>query len=233
MMNVDALSFAGCGTLNFYQIGVAFTLQQNGFSDQVHYAGSSAGSGLCVLLAAGHDAESVFTVAKDILAPHQGKNILFHPGVLKEFADQFLDTFIDDSTLNRLGKRVHISITRLNPFGNLMINQFTDRADLCQAIRASCHLPSVKFPSVTFRGQKCIDGGVTRNCPTVGSHCVRVSPFFFDLRMTIKPRHFIPPWWSMIIPSNDRALSLFTQGIQDAEHYLNRGLLRNSYFRTD
>jgi hypothetical protein len=60
-MKFDALSFAGCGTLNFYQTGVAHTLQQAGLTDNIRFAGASAGSGLSVMLASGVDARKKCT----------------------------------------------------------------------------------------------------------------------------------------------------------------------------
>ena len=115
-MKFDALSFAGCGTLNFYQTGAAYALQQAGMTENMSYAGTSAGSGLSVLVASGIDAERICRTAIDILKPHQGKNVLLHPMILKEFADVFLGTFIDGQTLHKIGTRVHISITTLRPF---------------------------------------------------------------------------------------------------------------------
>jgi len=221
-MNFDALSFAGCGTLNFYQTGVAFALQQAGLTDNLLYAGASAGSGLSVLLASDVDAQRIFQSACEILEPHRGKNILLHPLILKNFADAFLTTFITPQTLPRIGGRVHISITTLRPLRNRLIHQFTDTEDLCRAIRASCHIPSRRFPSVTFRGDKCIDGGFTRNNPKVGQACLRVSPFFFDPRMKINPKRLTPPWWAVVVPGHRRAKRLFDQGARDAEHYIRR-----------
>jgi predicted acylesterase/phospholipase RssA len=223
-MKYDALSFAGCGTLNFYQTGVAYTLQQAGMTNGVLYAGASAGSGLSVLIASSIDAKSIYQTASEILAPHKGKNILSHPVLLKEFATSFLHSFIDTQTLSKIENRVHISITTLKPFRNQLINQFTDVEDLLQAIRASCHLPSIRYPSISFRGQRCIDGGFTKNNPIVGTKCLRVSPFFFDPRMKINPRRITPPWWAAIIPSSKRARKLFDQGAKDAEKYLRKPL---------
>jgi len=223
-MKYDAFSFAGCGTLNFYQTGVAYTLQQAGMTDGVLYAGASAGSGLSVLLASSIDAKSIFQTASEMLASHKGKNILSHPVLLKEFATSFLHSFIDAQTLSKIENRVHISITTLKPFRNQLVNQFTDVEDLLQAIRASCHLPSIRYPSISFRGQRCIDGGFTKNNPIVGTNCLRVSPFFFDPRMKINPRRITPPWWAAIIPSSKRARKLFDQGAKDAEKYLRKHL---------
>jgi predicted acylesterase/phospholipase RssA len=221
-MTFDALSFAGCGTLNFYQTGVAYVFQQAGLTDEILFAGASAGAGLSVLLASGVDMRLVHDTATELLAPHRGKNILSHPTMLKQFATSFLTQFVDAETLPKIGERVHISVTTLRPFGNHLINQFTDVEDLLQAIRASCHLPSFKYPSIQFRGRRCLDGGFTRNNPKVGQTCLRVSPFFFDPRMKINPRRLTPPWWGAIIPSTKRATKLFEQGIRDAERYIRR-----------
>lgn len=218
----DALAFAGCGTLNFYQTGVGYALQRAGIGADLLYAGASAGSGLSALLAGGVDAREVFKVASDLLHPHRGKNILLHPLILRGFADQLLGRFIDHQLFESIGDRVYISITRFKPWGNLLINQFSDPDDLCQAIRASCHLPSLGAPTVMFRGQRCIDGGLSLNNPKVGRHCVRVSPLFFDLRMKVRPRRYISPWWTVVIPSRSRAQQLFEQGIQDGERFLKR-----------
>ena len=219
-MPFDALAFSGCGTLNFYQTGVSSALQRRGLSPELLFAGSSAGSGLSALLAGGVDAREILSVASELLHPHRGKNLLFSPLVLQDFADRFLETFVDDALHEAIGKRVHISITRIKPWGNLLVNQFTSAEDLRQAIRASCHIPSVRYPSVMFRGQRCIDGGFSVNNPSVGQRCLRVSPFFFDLRMKIRPRRFTPPWWTVIAPSAGRAQRLFSQGAQDGERYL-------------
>lgn len=221
-MKFDALSFAGCGTLNFYQTGVAHVLQQAGLTEQIRYAGASAGSGLSVMLASGIDAQQICNTAIEILTPHQGKNVLVNPKVLKEFADSFLDAFIDEQTLPKIGDRVHISITKLLPFRNQLVHRFSDIDDVCRAIRASCHIPSVRYPYVYFRGKRCIDGGFTRNNPKVGSSCLRVSPFFFDPRMKIAPRRPTPPWWGVIIPSPKRAQKLFEQGAKDAQRHLRK-----------
>ena len=219
-MSFDALGFAGCGTLNFYQTGVALALQKYGLGDHLLFTGASAGSGLSVLLAGGIEAGEIFQVADRILRPHQGKNILLHPRILREFADQFLNHFINESLLDKIGDRVYVSITRLRPYGNLLVNQFRNTEDLYEAIRASCHIPSIQAPSVSFRGQACVDGGFSLNNPRVGRQCLRVSPFFFDPRMTIRPRVFTPPWWTVIVPSAHRAQQIFTQGVQDGERYL-------------
>ena len=118
-MKIDALSFAGCGTLNFYQTGAAAALQQAGLTEGVMYAGASAGSGLSVMLASGIDARQIHTKAVELLSPHQGKNILKHPDMLREFATT--PTISRCRYVAEIADRVHISITSLRPFRNQLI----------------------------------------------------------------------------------------------------------------
>ena len=216
----DAVSFSGCGTLNFYQTGVAAELQERGLLDNVVYGGTSAGSGLATLLCAGVDAKAIGETAIAILAPHAGKNILTRPRVLFEFADRFLDAFVDEQTAVHATGRVHISITRLKPLSNWSVDQFFDTKDLCRAIRASCHLPSVKHPYVRFRGRACVDGGFTCNTPSVGERCLRVSPFLLGRNIDIRPSRFVGPQRGIIVPTPSQARQLFQLGKTDARAYL-------------
>jgi predicted acylesterase/phospholipase RssA len=212
MSKPDSISFSGCGTLNFYQVGVAAALQEEGWTEGCKFAGASAGAGLSVLMAGGVDAHDIFRVAQKILAPHRGKNIILQPKILWSFADQYLDSFFDPQLLEKIDDRVFLSIAQLKPFKKLLINQFSDLSDLHHAIRASCHIPSRKRPSHLFRGYPCMDGGFRCNTPIISNNHMSITPFFFDRRMTVQPSHPIGPWWSIIIPSERRMEQLFELG---------------------
>ena len=217
----SSISFAGCGTLNFYQTGVAASLQEYGIDDTIRFAGASAGSGLSVLLAQGIDAKEIADVAINILRRHKHRNILSNPAILLEFADSFMEHFINDSTVDTIQNRVSLSITSLKPMENLLVNQFSDKEDLCRAIRASCHIPSPRIRSVSFRGRRCIDGGFSNNQPMLATDTLSVSPFFFDLKADIRPSKKIPPWWVVIVPSEQKAWDFFELGKRDALQYIN------------
>ena len=216
----SAITFSGCGTLNFYQTGVAAALQERYDLGGTIFAGASAGSGLATLIASGVDAHRVHKTAASILQPFAGQNILTAPEVLVAFADQFLHEFIDDEILERIDDRVHISITRLRPLTNLSINHFRSVPDLCRAIRASCHIPSIARRSVYFRGQSCIDGGFSSNTPIIETSTLTVSPFWLGPKVDIKPRRALNPLRAAIIPTPRQAETLFRQGQHDAERYL-------------
>ena len=212
----DAISFSGCGTLNFYQCGVAYALQQYGLPEDMQYAGASAGAGLSVLLAQGSDAHEIASVAAEILEPYAHANILYRSDVLLNFANQFLGHFLSEGTLSVIGHRVSISITRAPSIKNLMVNEFHDLNDLSAAVRASCHIPSQRVRTIRFRSMRCMDGGFSNNSPVLTPRTLRVSPFFFDARADIFPSPKITPWWAIKVPPLEKARVLFAEGEKDA-----------------
>ena len=220
LSSLQSLSFSGCGTLNYYQTGVAHCLQRRGMSSDMKYAGASAGAGLGVLLAADIDAYDIFQVAQRYLEPYANRSIVVHPEIISEFSKRFLQHFLDGNVLSRIQGRVFISITRVKTFSNLLVDAFSDMEDLRKAIRASCHIPSYRWPTTTFRGMRCVDGGFTRNNPIVGDRCLKVSPFRFMRSADIRPSVYLAPWNALVVPSPKQAKWLFEQGCADAERYL-------------
>lgn len=218
----QAVSFSGCGTLNFFQTGVAASLQRAKLVEGMHFAGASAGSGLATLIAAGIDAERICETAIELLAPFAGANILRRPDIPIAFAHRFLGAFVDDDVLARIGDRVHISITAVAPLRNVRVNRFHDVDDLRNAIRASCHIPSWRHRSVRFRGGACVDGGFTRNTPLVGERCLTVSPFAMSRNVDIAPTTPLNPLRAVAIPDRKRARALFDRGVADGHRYLER-----------
>ncbi|MBM74198.1 MAG: hypothetical protein CMK59_02250 [Proteobacteria bacterium] len=212
MSRPESIAFSGCGTLNFYQVGVAAALQEAGWTKECHFAGASAGAGLSVLIAGETDANLIFETAREILASHSGTNIILKPKVLWEFADRYLEELFDPNLLNKISGRVSISITQVRPFKKLLVNDFQDLNDLHHAIRASCHIPSLKRPTHRFRGLPCMDGGLVCNTPIVSVNNFSITPFFFDRRMTVQPSRPVGPWWSIVVPSPKRMQKLFDLG---------------------
>ena len=217
---LDAISFSGCGTLNFYQTGVAASLQDAGMVEGMRFAGASAGSGLATLVAAGIPAKAISETAIEILAPFGGKNILAHPDILVAFARDFLAAFVVPETLERIGERVHISITRLRGLRNWQVHQFTDIDDLCRAIRASCHIPSPRRRTVKFRGYRCLDGGFSVNSPLIGERCLSISPFALSRLADLRPSARLNPMRAVVVPSRQQAEELFQLGHHDGKRLL-------------
>lgn len=216
----DAITFSGCGTLNFYQTGVAAALQEAKLVDGMRFAGASAGSGLATLVAAGVEAGAICQKAVEILEPYTGKNILLRPDVLLTFAESFLEAFVSEDTLSRIGDRVHISITRLRRMQNWQVHRFENTEDLCRAIRASCHIPSPRRRTVKFRGYRCLDGGFSSNTPRIGDRCLAVSPFAVGRHVDVRPQTPLNPARAVVVPSPRQAEELFQLGHADGRRFV-------------
>ena len=140
----------------------------------------------------------------------------------------FLGHFLRPDTLELIGNRVTVSITRAPSIKNLLVNEFHDLEDLSQAIRASCHIPSRKQRTIRFRNMRCMDGGFSNNSPVPKKKTLRVTPFFFDGRADIHPSSQVMPWWAAWVPSKAKAWQLFAQGEKDAVALLQK--IKNEVF---
>ena len=214
------ISFAGCGTLNFYQVGVLAALQARHLAPKLRFAGASAGAGLSVLAAAGVPAQEITAQAVLLLKPYTRRNIIKNYRIPIDFGHAFLETFRNRLALDELSQRVAISITQLRPYRNILVQQFDSIDDIFAAVRASCHLPSWRYPYVRFRGRACIDGGVSWNNPIVGTQCLRISPLWMDSRADISPSKRINPWWGVHVPSSDLIWKMFEIGQRDMQQWL-------------
>lgn len=225
----NAVSFAGCGTLNFYQVGVLAALQAHNLDSGLMFAGASAGAGLCVLAAAGIPAREITQVAAELLKPHARKNILKNYRVPIDFGREFLQCFKQKINIESQNNRIGISITQLRPYRNLLVTQFRSNDEILDAVRASCHLPSFRYPYVRFRGAPCIDGGVSWNNPTLGEHCLRISPLWMDRRAHISPSVRISPWWGVHVPPTNTIWRMFETGHQDGLSWIRKsdGLVKS------
>lgn len=216
----NAISFAGCGTLNFYQVGVLAALQEQRLDGTLKYAGASAGAGLCVLAAAGIPAMEIGRIAEALLKKHAKKNIVTHYRIPIYFGRHFLRYFKSDIDLEKINGRIGLSITQIKPYQNLLVSHFASLDEVFSAVRASCHLPSFRYPYVRFRGAACIDGGVSWNNPVLGNKCLRISPLWMDRRADVTPSERISPWWGFHVPPPDLIWRLVELGKKDCLSYL-------------
>jgi predicted acylesterase/phospholipase RssA len=217
----NSISFAGCGALNFYQVGVAQALsEQQSFLD-VDLLGASAGAALAVLLSDGYAPYAIvrrmLQLTKDVVGDRRLLGSTGVQAISRAFTDEFLD---DDSHIKADG-RVHISITRLRPLGNIRISTFSSRDDLADAIRAASHIPSLNRPAYKFREHWCIDGGATDNEPIANAQTLRIAPMWTSVRAHIRPSPLHVSLHEIVrLPTPRRAWELFDQGLRDGRQYL-------------
>ncbi len=154
------LALSGGGARGIAHIGVIKALNEAGIQVDV-VSGTSAGSVVGVLYAAGHSPESMMDFVKDssiwkIFKPGLPTDGLITLGYLEERLNQFLD--ID--TFEALKIPLHVSVTNLNKGRAEIISE----GPLFDPILCSCAIPMV-FKPIKMNGSLYADGGLLNNLP--------------------------------------------------------------------
>ncbi|XP_022918776.1 1-acylglycerol-3-phosphate O-acyltransferase Pnpla3-like isoform X2 [Onthophagus taurus] len=175
------LSFAGCGFLGIYHVGVAVCFRK--YAPHLlleKISGASAGAlAACSLLCdlpIGDLASDVLRVATEARSRSLGA---FHPKFdIQRILLDGLDKILPEDAHLRVNGRLHISLTRVHDGKNIILSHFNSREELMQAINASCFIPlfSGLVPPLV-NGVRYIDGGFSDNLPTLDENTITVSPF--------------------------------------------------------
>ncbi|KAK6626382.1 hypothetical protein RUM43_006693 [Polyplax serrata] len=175
------LSFAGCGFLGVYHIGVACCFKQYAphiLVDKIAGASAGAIAACCLLcdLPIGGMISDVLRVIRDARKKTLGP---FSPsfdvqGLLREG----LEKFLPEDAHKRVSGKLRVSLTRVYDGKNVIITDFETREELLQALLASAFVPIFSgFIPPKFRGVRYMDGGFSDNLPTLDENTITVSPF--------------------------------------------------------
>ncbi|KAK2832185.1 hypothetical protein Q7C36_015647 [Tachysurus vachellii] len=178
------LSFAGCGFLGIYHLGVSSCLLERA-PYLVHRAnkiyGASAGalnaavltSGLCLEKCCGN----VIEVAKEARKGNLGP---LHPTFnLVKVIRTGLQRDLPEHVHTLVSGRLCVSLTRVSDGENVLVSDFSSKDDLIQALICSCFIPVFcgLFPPA-FRGVRYVDGGMSNNLPQSElKNTISISPF--------------------------------------------------------
>uniref|UniRef100_A0A4W4EE01 triacylglycerol lipase n=1 Tax=Electrophorus electricus TaxID=8005 RepID=A0A4W4EE01_ELEEL len=167
------ISFAGCGFLGVYHIGVASCLLERAphlVRGATRVYGASAGAYV--------DAQEHYTLwrwfaRKRSLGPlHPTFNLV---KILRSGLERDLP---GDAHLRASGK-LCVSLTRVSNGENMLVSDFTSKEELIQALICSCFIPvycGLIPPS--FRGVRYVDGGISDNLPQSElKNTITISPF--------------------------------------------------------
>ncbi|XP_062374008.1 patatin-like phospholipase domain containing 3 [Sardina pilchardus] len=178
------LSFAGCGFLGIYHIGVASCLLEQA-PELVHGSarlyGASAGALTAAVLASrgsiAECCEEVISLAQEARSRNLGP---LHPSfnLLKVMRSGLQRNLPDDAHTLASG-RLCVSLTRVSDGKNILVSDFNSKEELIQALICSCFIPVYcgLFPP-SFRGVRYVDGGISDNLPQAGQkNTISISPF--------------------------------------------------------
>lgn len=175
------LSFAGCGFLGIYHVGVAVCFKKYAphlLLDKISGASAGAIAACCLLcdLPLGEMTSNVLRLAREARQHTLGP---FSPSFnVQHFLLESMQKFLPDDAHIRVNGKLHISMTRVYDGKNVIVSQFNSKEDLTQALLASSFVPffSGLLPP-RFHGIRYMDGGFSDNLPTLDENTITVSPF--------------------------------------------------------
>uniref|UniRef100_A0A8D0L237 triacylglycerol lipase n=1 Tax=Sphenodon punctatus TaxID=8508 RepID=A0A8D0L237_SPHPU len=178
------ISFAGCGFLGVYHIGVASCLKEHApflVANAKNIYGASAGAltatalvtGACLGEAGAHIINVSKEARKRFLGPlHQSFNLI---KIIRTCLYKTLPDNGHELTRGRLG----ISLTRVSDGQNVLLSEFDSLEELIQACICSTFIPvycGLIPPSL--HGVRYVDGGISDNLPQYElKNTITVSPF--------------------------------------------------------
>lgn len=155
-----AIALGGGAARGFAHIGVIKTLESHGINPQI-VAGTSAGSVVGVLYAAGYNGFELQKIAFQLEESSVGDWVLPDRGFIK---GEQLQNFINRSLLNKPIERLEKTFAAVaTDLGNGEPVVFR-RGNAGVAVRASSSVPGV-FQPVRINGHEYVDGGLTSPIP--------------------------------------------------------------------
>ncbi|XP_013111486.2 1-acylglycerol-3-phosphate O-acyltransferase Pnpla3 [Stomoxys calcitrans] len=244
------LSFAGCGFLGIYHVGVAVCFKK--YAPHLlleKIGGASAGSlaACCLLcdLPLGSMTSDFFRVVNEARRHSLGP---FSPSFnIQTCLFEGLQKHLPDDAHKRVSGRLHISMTRVYDGKNVIVSEFNSRDEVLQALLCACFIPG--FSGILpprFRGVRYMDGAFSDNLPILDENTITVSPFcgesdicprdqssqLFHLNWANTSieisRQNINRFVRILFPPRPEFLSKFCQqGFDDALQFLHRNNLIN------
>ncbi|KAJ8676236.1 hypothetical protein QAD02_012022 [Eretmocerus hayati] len=244
------LSFAGCGFLGIYHVGVAACFKKYAphlLLDKV--SGASAGAiAACCLLCDLPIEEMMTNLLRLSREARQRTLGPFSPSFnVQDILLESLQKALPEDAHIRVSGKLHVSLTRVYDGKNVIVSVFNSREDLFQALLASSFIPlfcGILPPR--FHGIRYMDGGLSDNLPTLDENTVTVSPFcgesdicprdsssqLFHINLANTSievsRQNLYRFARVLFPPNPEMLSkMCQQGFDDALRFLNRNNLIN------
>ncbi|HJV77828.1 MAG TPA: patatin-like phospholipase family protein [Paludibacter sp.] len=163
------ICLSGGGALGFAHVGVLQSLEEHGIYP-THIVGSSMGSIIGALYAAGHSPADMLQMIKDDKLYKVTKLMTFKPTFLKSglSTHNILRTFIKDviphNSFEQLKKKLYVCVVNLNKAEWEIIESGNE---LDQWVAASSSIPGL-FETIKVGGNHYVDGGLLNNFPAQG-----------------------------------------------------------------
>lgn len=175
------LSFAGCGFLGIYHVGVSVCFKKYAphlLLDKIGGASAGALSACCLLcdLPLGSMTSDFFRIVNEARRHSLGP---FSPSFnIQTCLFEGLQKHLPEDAHKKVSGRLHISVTRVYDGKNVIISEFNSREEVLDAILCACFIPGFSgFLPPKFRGVRYMDGAFSDNLPILDENTITVSPF--------------------------------------------------------
>ncbi|MGH0122052.1 UNVERIFIED_CONTAM: hypothetical protein FKN15_001777 [Acipenser sinensis] len=178
------VSFAGCGFLGVYHVGVASCFQEKApylIRDANKIYGASAGALTAAALVCGACLAQCCADVMDVAKEARKRNLgPLHPtfNLVKILRNGLYNNLPENAHELATG-RLCISLTRVSDGENVLVSEFSSKEELIQALICSSFVPiycGIIPPS--FRGVRYVDGGISNNLPQYElKNTITISPF--------------------------------------------------------
>ncbi|XP_068416967.1 1-acylglycerol-3-phosphate O-acyltransferase PNPLA3 [Eschrichtius robustus] len=195
-----SLSFAGCGFLGFYHIGVTRCLSERAphlLRNARRFFGASAGALHCAFFLSGVPLEQTLQALMDLVRSARSRNIgVLHPAFnLSKHLRDGLQRYLPDNVHQLLSGRIVISLTRVADGENVLVSDFRSKDEVVDALFCSSFVPFISgLIPPSFRGVRYIDGGVSDIIPFFDTKTtITISPFYgeSDICPKVKSTNFL------------------------------------------
>ncbi|XP_037702562.1 1-acylglycerol-3-phosphate O-acyltransferase PNPLA3-like isoform X2 [Choloepus didactylus] len=195
-----SLSFAGCGFVGFYHVGVTHCLSERAphlLRDARMFFGCSAGALHCAAFLAGIPLDRTLQVLADLVRNARKRNLgVLHPSFnMSKYLREDLHKHLPDNIHQLISGKLCVSLTRVSDRENVLVSDFQSKEEVVDVLVCACFIPfycGLIPPS--FRGVRYMDGGLSDNVPfTDAQTTITVSPFYgeHDICPKVKSTNFL------------------------------------------
>ncbi|XP_057599310.1 1-acylglycerol-3-phosphate O-acyltransferase PNPLA3 [Hippopotamus amphibius kiboko] len=195
-----SLSFAGCGFLGFYHVGVTRCLSERAphlLRDARRFFGASAGALHLAFFLSGIPLDRILQILMDLARSARSRNIgILHPAFnLSKHLRDGLQRYLPDNVHQLLSGKIVVSLTRVSDGENVLVSDFRSKDEVVDALFCSSFIPIIcGLIPPSFRGVRYIDGGVSDIIPFFDTKTtITVSPFYgeSDICPKVKSTNFL------------------------------------------
>ncbi|XP_055421923.1 1-acylglycerol-3-phosphate O-acyltransferase PNPLA3 isoform X5 [Bubalus kerabau] len=205
-----SLSFAGCGFLSVYYIGVTHCLSEHAphFLRQVQkFFGASSGALYCAFFLSGIPLDQTLQILMDLTRRARSHKLgIVHPGFsLSKHTRDSLQRHLPDNVHQLVSGKMVISLTRVSDGKSVLVSDFRSKEEVVDALCCSSYVPFIcgwippSFRGVVL-GELCLQGYVDalrfleKNGIREGPHpCLSASPAESEPR-SLEPLLGVATW---------------------------------------